>query len=189
MTAAPQFLRDLAVSRILRSSSPRPKGALERHDLTRFRRLTLHTAQASISLRRFSNASPRWHIQRLKRDLIAQLERVIVSVAGFGLPGSPRLQKASFDGEEFPKYPTRFTNKAKLRCSPTVLHTVDWCYRAIAQTIGALNVANSLNSFSCLTPRPFMLSGPSYFSYHSVVGRAGVSLTEGSYHYTSPYIP
>src|ERR1700682_3098239 len=71
MTAAPQFLRDLAVSRILRSSSPRPKGALERHDLTRFRRLTLHTAQASISLRRFSNASPRWHIERLKRELIA----------------------------------------------------------------------------------------------------------------------
>jgi len=131
MTAAPQFLRDLAVSRILHSSSPRPKGALERHDLTRFRNLTLHTAQASISLRRFSNASPRWHIQRLKRDLIAQLECVIASVAGFGLPGSPRLHKASFDGEEFPKYPTRFTNKAKLRCSPIVVHTVNWCYRAI----------------------------------------------------------
>jgi hypothetical protein len=44
------------------------------------------------------------------------------------LPGSPQPQKASFDGEEFPKYPTRFTNKAKLRCSPTVMHTVDWCY-------------------------------------------------------------
>jgi hypothetical protein len=51
-------------------------------------------------LRRFSNASLRRHIQRLKRDLIAQLERVIVSVAGFGLPGSPRLQKAKFDGDE-----------------------------------------------------------------------------------------
>ncbi|HWO28283.1 MAG TPA: hypothetical protein VNO32_05755 [Candidatus Acidoferrum sp.] len=52
-----------------------------------------YTAQASISLRRFSNAPLRRHIQRLKRDLIAQLER-------FGLPGSPRLQKAKFDGEE-----------------------------------------------------------------------------------------
>jgi hypothetical protein len=51
-----------------------------------------YTAQASISLRRFSNASLRRHIQRLKRDLIAQLER-------FGLPGSPRLQKAKFDGQ------------------------------------------------------------------------------------------
>jgi len=53
-----------------------------------------YTAQASISLRRFSNASLRRHIQRLKRDLIAQPEHVIVAVAGFGLPGSPRLQKS-----------------------------------------------------------------------------------------------
>ena len=58
-----------------------------------------YTAQASISLRRFSNASLRRHIQRLKRDLIAQPEHV-VSVAGFSLPESPRLQKAKFDGEE-----------------------------------------------------------------------------------------
>ena len=59
-----------------------------------------YTAQASISLRRFSNASLRRHIQRLKRDLIAQPEHVIVSAAGFSLPESPRLQKAKFDGEE-----------------------------------------------------------------------------------------
>ncbi len=56
-----------------------------------------YTAQASISLRRFSNAPLRRHIHRLKRDLIAQPEHVIVSVAGFGPPESPRLQK---DGEE-----------------------------------------------------------------------------------------
>jgi hypothetical protein len=67
-----------------------------------------YTANASISLRRFSNASLRRHLQRLKPDLIAQLERVIVAVAGFGPPGSPRLRKAKFDGEEnnaaTPKY-------------------------------------------------------------------------------------
>jgi hypothetical protein len=44
-----------------------------------------YTAQASISLRHFSNASLHRHVRRLKRDLIPQLERVIVSVAGFGL--------------------------------------------------------------------------------------------------------
>jgi hypothetical protein len=68
-TAAPRFLRDLAVSRIHRTSSPRPNVRWNVTTLLDFG-ASQYTAQASISLRHFSNASLRRHVRRLKRDLI-----------------------------------------------------------------------------------------------------------------------